>query len=214
MEDEQGTIPVSPHLKNSVAALGVAILCVLASLVLTWEWTCVLWLLMSVVLLYGWISAFAGLSAKSNRRGLRRWGHIGVIVAIPILWCLANFFSLVDLRMRLAVASNGGRNVLQTWAVALLDKPRDGMDGDGDDWIVPEEDWSEQVRRLKPCRVYIKRVFENGGEGICLPYGSGFFHWWIVIGRPGSRPDPQFNDPNSDDRWLRWADGIYDWQQG
>ena len=44
-------------------------------------------------------------------------------------------------------------------------------------------------------------------------YGGGFLYWWIVVGRPGSRPDPRYNDLNRDDFWIRWADGIYDWQR-
>jgi hypothetical protein len=161
MEDEQQTIQASPHLRNSLAALGVAILCVLASVSLAWEWICALWQLMSVALLYGWISAFAGLRVKSNPRGLRRWTHIGILVAIPILWGLANIFSLVDLRMRLAVMFTGGQDDLQAWAVTLLDQPHDFLNPDDGDPRVPMGRWSKQVRRLKPGRVWIERVFEN-----------------------------------------------------
>ena len=84
----------------------------------------------------------------------------------------------------------------------------------GDQRDVSRDRWSEQVRRLKPQRVWIEPLFEDGQEGVVLAYGSGFLHWWIVIGRPGSRPGPQYNDPDRDDFWIRWADGIYDWQQG
>ena len=49
-------------------------------------------------------------------------------------------------------------------------------------------------------------------EAVCLTYGGGFLHWCIVIGPPGSVPDP--NAARFDNRWIRWSDGIYDWQQG
>jgi hypothetical protein len=214
MENEQSTVPVSRHLQIGIATIGFAIVCIAAVFVLEWEWACSLWLLMSAALLYGWISVLRGLSLMPNRRGFRHWTHIGILLIIPILLLLGNYFRLLDVRTRLAVAVTGGQDELQTWAVAVLGKPRDRMHSDGEQWTVPEEDWSEQVRRLKPGRVYIRAVFENGGEGVCLPYGGGFFHWWIVIGRPGSRPDPRFNGPSHDEWWLRWGDGIYDWQQG
>jgi hypothetical protein len=213
MEDEQETIPPSPHLRNSLAALGVALLCVLASAMLAWEWICVLWQVMCVALLYGWITAFAGLRVKSNPRGLRRWMHIGILVAIPILGGLANIFSLVDLRMRLAVTFTGGQDELQAWAIKILDEPR-GSSGQGSDDRIPRERWSEQVRRLKPKWVRIEPLFEDGGEAVRLCYGGGFYHWNIVVGRPGSRPDPKFNDPDHDEWWTRWGDGLYNWQQG
>lgn len=213
MEDEQQIIQASPHLRNSLAALGVAILCALASVVLAWDWICALWQLMSVALLYGWISALAGLRVKSNRLGLRRWMHTALLVAIPILWVLANLFSLVDLRMRLAVTFTGGQEELRAWAIQVLDGPRDTQGQRGDD-RVPRERWSKQVRRLKPNSVRIDPVFENGREAVRLCYGGGFFHWNIVVGRPGSRLDPSVNDPNTDNRWLLWSDGIYDWQEG
>lgn len=116
--------------------------------------------------------------------------------------------------MRLAVAFTGGQGELQAWAVSLLDGPRDHLDFDGwEHWRVPREAWSHQVQRLRPNGVNIVPVFENGREAVVLGYGGGFFHWWIVVGRPGSQPDPKLNDPNIDSRWIRWADGIYDWQQ-
>jgi len=193
---------------------------VIGTLLLGWDGiACLLGLLMLLSLLGGGISVLSGLALRANRQGTRLWKHVGVLLGIlSTLFVLTvgpgNYFRLIDLRSRLAVAMTGGQDQLQTWAVAVLAKPRDQMHGDGQDWIVPQEDWSDQVRRLKPIRIYIKPVFANGGEGVCLPYGSGFFHWWIVIGRPGSRPDPKFNDPNQDEWWLRWGDGIYDWQQG
>jgi hypothetical protein len=70
-----------------------------------------------------------------------------------------------------------------------------------------------KANRQRPHRVYIEPLFEGGREGVRLPYGSGFFHWQIVVGPPGSRPEPTLNDPNSDNFWIRWSDGIYAWQQ-
>jgi hypothetical protein len=139
---------------------------------------------------------------------------LGIIVLLPVLTVgPGKYANLIDLRTRLAVALTGGQGQLQTWAVALLDEPRDHADHDDWEQRIPQEHWSKQVRRLKPNSVYISPVFEEGQEGVLLSYGGGFFHWWIVIGRPDSRPSQRLSDPNSGNSWLRWADGIYDWQQ-
>jgi hypothetical protein len=180
---------------------------------------CLLLPLMLVSLLYGGIAVLCGLFLRANRQGARLWKHVGVLVCIVVLLPVltvgpGNYFGLIDLRTRLAVARTGGQEQLQAWAIALLDEYSDRMDPHDMEERVPQEDWSKQVRRLKPDSVHISAVFENAQKGVLLSYGSGFFHWWIVIGRPGSQPDPKLNDPNSDNFWYRWADGIYDWQQG
>lgn len=219
MEDESPVIRVSSHLKVGVGAIGVAGSYVAATLLLGWNpIPCLLFFLMLLSLLFGGISVLCGLFLKANRRGTRLWKHVGVLLGVAVLLPVltvgpGNYANLIDLRTRLAVATTGGQEQLQAWAITLLGEYSDRMDPHDEEQRVPQEDWSKQVRRLKPNSVYIASVFEKGQKGVVLNYGSGFFHWWIVIGPPGSRPDPRLNDPNSDDFWHRWADGIYDWQQ-
>jgi len=219
MENEQTTIPISRHLKGGVGAIAVAVGYFAGTLLLGWNpIPCLLGLLMLVSLLFGGISVFSGLFVKANRQGTRLWKHVGVLVCIVVLLPVltvgpGNYFCLVDLRMRLAVALTGGQDELQAWAISVLDAPHGSLE-QAEQGSVPERIWSKQVRRLKPGRVWIERVFDNDGEAVVFGYGGGFFHWYIVVGRPGSRPDPKLNDPNSDNFWYRWADGIYDWQQG
>lgn len=220
MENEQTAVEVSRHLKVGVRAIIAAVGYVAATLLLGWNFfPCLLILLMLVSLLMGGIAVFCGLFLKANRQGTRLWKHIGVLLTILVLSFLltvgpGNYIRLLDLRARLTVALTGGQEELQAWAVALLDEPRDPNSPDV--WRergVPRERWSKQVRRLRPNQVCVQPVFESEGEGVCLHYGSSFFHWWIVVGRPGSRPDLSLNAPNSDIFWYRWADGIYDRQE-
>jgi len=220
MENEQTTVEVSRHLKVGVRAIIAAVGYVAATLLLGWNFfPCLLILLMLVSLLMGGIAVFCGLFLKANRQGTRLWKHIGVLLTILVLSFLltvgpGNYIRLLDLRARLTVALTGGQEELQAWAVALLDEPRDPNSPDV--WRergVPRERWSKQVRRLRPGAVQIEPAFENGGEAVALCYGGGFFHWYIVVGRSGSRPDPSCNQPNSDIFWYHWADGIYDRQE-
>ncbi len=220
IENDQTTKPVSPHLRVGLGAIAVAVGYVAVVLVLGWgAIPCLLGVAMLCSLCFGGIAVLAGLALKANRQRPRVWKHIAVLFAnVALLFLLSvgpgNYFGLIDLRTRLAVMLTGGQGRLQAWAVEILDRPRDDMESDGyRRWEVPNELWSEQVRRLRPPRVYIEPLFEGGLQGIRLPYGSAFFHWQIVVGRPGSRPEPTRNDPDSDNAWFRWSDGIYDWQQ-
>jgi len=220
MESDQAARPASPHLRVGIVTVGVAGAYVVVVLLFGGLGSFGPFLLAPVVLLsllFGGIAVLAGLVLKANRRRPRLWMHIGVFLAnIVLLYVLSigpgNYFALIDLRTRLAVALTGGQGRLQAWAVELLAKPRDGME-DGGDWRVPKQYWSEQVHRLRPGSVFIAPVFEDKQWAVCLNYGSAFFHWSIVVGPPGSRPDPKSNGPTGDDVWYRWRDGLYDWQQ-
>jgi len=214
-ENERTIVEASAHLAVGIRAIAIAGGCAIAMLLLGWErGSCFVWLVMLLVLLQGWVSVLGGLFVRSNRRGSRLWKHIGVLLVIPMLFYLGSFFRLVDLRARLVVALTGGQDKLQAWAVGLLNGPRDHLEYDGwKQWAVPQGVWSEQVRRLKPHGVCIEPVFDGGGEAVVLSYGGGFLHWYIVMGWLGSRPDPNLSDPNTDSWWLRWADGIYNWQR-
>ncbi len=220
MESSQTTRPVSPHLRVALAALGVAGAYVASVLVFGWSGVPILMgLLMFLSLIFGGVSALAGLTLKANRQRPRLRKHIGVLLAIVALLYLltigpGNYFRLIDLRARLAVAVTGGQDELQAWALGLLGKPPEGIEGDGGYGRVPKVYWSKQVHRLRPNSVTIAEVFENRQRGVCLNYAGGFFHWTIVAGPLYSRPDPALADPNSDNSWFYWADGLYDWQRG
>jgi hypothetical protein len=216
MESSQTIRPACPHLWVGIGAVAVAGGYVAGVLLFGWDPICfLLGLLMLLSLFFGGGAVLAGLALKANRRRVRLGKHVGVLLVIIMLLYLltigpGNYFALIDLRTCLAVAWTGGQGRLQAWAVELLAKPRDGME---EDWGVPKQYWSEQVHRLRPGSVFFAPVFEDRQWAVCLNYGSAFFHWSIVVGPPGSRPDPKSNGPTGDDVWYRWRDGLYDWQQ-
>lgn len=135
------------------------------------------------------------------------------VVAVGLLYVVTlgpgNFMGLINLRTRARVAMTGGQDQLQAWAVEVLGKPRELMEQDGLSWRIPREQWSEQVRRLRPKArlVRIDPLLEGGRNAVRLGYGGGFFHWHIVVGPPGSVPQRD----SVDELWYRWGDGIYGW---
>jgi hypothetical protein len=108
-----------------------------------------------------------------------------------------------------------GQDDLQSAGVELLAQSREGMDrmtGPEETpgrWEVQEAYWSAAIARLKPKRVFIEPVFQNNQEGVRLMYGTGFLHWYIVIGPPGATLDPKLNEDRPDSLWFRWRDGVY-----
>jgi len=164
-------------------------------------------------LLLGLIAAGIGFAKQQNRTAVHGRRYIAVLIALlgMIVFLIPGLgtLRLLNLHMRGRVALTGGREALQAWAVEVLAGPRDLMIEDGDRRLIPEERWSPQVRRLRPKRVAIDRLFEEEAEGVSLMYGGGFLHWFIVIGPPGSNPDrEQLNDAPASP-WFRWADGVY-----
>jgi hypothetical protein len=208
----------SVHLRVGVATLSLAGVYVMAVLLFGWPIPFLLMPFMLLSLLLGGILVPAGLFRKGNRRGRRLWKHTGVLAAIAALLYLlsigpGNYFALIDLRTRLAVMLTGGQGELQTWGLDLLGKSPEGMIEDGGNRRIPRELWSGQVRRLRPDSVAIAPVFQENRSGVCLNYGGGFFHWSIVVGTADAQPDPGLNYPDRDTDWIRWSDGLYDWQQ-
>lgn len=143
------------------------------------------------------------------------WHSLGTcVVAVGLLYVVtplgpASFMGLMDLRTRARVAMTGGQGQLQAWAVEVLARPRELMEQDGSGWLVPREQWSEQVRRLRP-KVFLVRIdplLEGGRNAVRLGYGGGPFHWYIVVGPAGSVPQRD----SIDELWYRWGDGIYGW---
>ena len=147
--------------------------------------------------------------------------YVALLVAIAglILFLIPGLgtIRLLNLHCRMRVAQTGGADELQRWAVDLLAQPRaditpwSSTEEDVEEWVVPPAHWSEQVTRLKPQRIFIKRLFQNDGEAVQLAYGGGFLHWNIVVGPPGVTGDPKRNTGRPDSLWFRWADGLYCW---
>lgn len=173
-----------------------------------------------IFVLIGFIAALSGVARKRNRTPLyvRCYGIAIVVLAGEIAFLLPGFgtIRLLNWHCRTRVATTGGQEELQQWAVDLLARPRDSIDREVPanvtvaQWDVPEKFWSDQVQRLKPKRVFIDHLFQNGREGITLTYGGGFLgHWWIVVGPPGAILDPKLTENQPDIPCFRWRDGVY-----
>ncbi len=202
--------PAPDWLKIGIGAVAAAVVGVGATLLLGYPLGFPFYPLMCVTLIATAIASVLALFRKVNRTGTRVWHYLGTfIVSVGLLYAVTlgpfNFMGLIGLRTRALIAWTGGQDELQAWAVKLLAKPRDSEQADGSGWLVPAEDWSAQVRRLK-AKVRIDPLFEGEREAVRLGYGAAFFHWYVVVGPPGSVPGER---PLGD--WYRWGDGIYAW---
>jgi hypothetical protein len=165
------------------------------------------------LLLIAGIWVFVGLVPRAWRGCTSAWVHLAVFLVIVALSCFFTVFlgsiRILDWRNRVVVARTGGPEPLQSWALEILRKPRDSMLYEGPaDWRVPEEHWSQQVRRLGPKWVKIEPLSESGPEVVTLLHGSGFLHWVIILGPPDLVVPP--NGRYADGNWFRWRDGVYD----
>ncbi len=151
---------------------------------------------------------------KMDRHWSFPWAHLGAFGVIAVMFGLLWFGHLphrvLAFRTHRMVARTGGLPALQTWAADVVARPRNQMKEHGKDrWEVPEESYSEQVRRLRPFGVFIARVFQGGQEGLCLqypiPHGDGLE---IRVGPPGAVPI-EHEDWAGD--WWRCDDGLYNW---
>ena len=214
--------PMPSSLKTGIWVLAITVVCVAGVLIAGYPTCCLFALVTGIALPLGGVAVILGLFQKSNRTRPRLWHNLATLTAIVALLYLLTFglggpIGLLNLRMRGLVALTGGQDALQSWAVDVLAKPRDRMEGlDWSDqvafkWAVPREHWSKQVRRLDPKHVRIERLFQNDQEGVRLMYGGGFLHWYIVLGPPGSVPDPKFEENLAENDWFRWSDGVYCW---
>ncbi len=201
---------VPQSLRLGVAVVAVAVVGVGVTLVARYPFGMWSYMLMELALLCLVIGSVVDLI----RGQTPLWHSLGTcVVAVGLLYVMTlgpgNFMGLMNLRTRARVAMTGGQDQLQAWAVEVLTRPRELMEQEGLSWVVPREQWSEQVRRLRPNvrLVRIDPLLEGGRNAVRLGYGGGPFHWYIVIGPPGSAP--RRNSP--DELWYQWGDGIYDW---
>lgn len=210
--------PMPDWLKVGIGAVATVLVGVGATLLLGYPLGLPFYPLMCVTLmLLVFVSAVA-LFRGENRRGMPLWYHLAALsVTLVPLYAVTlgpfNFMGLIGLRTRVLIALTGGQDELQAWAVEMLAKPRDSEQADGSGWLVPREQWSEQIQRLGPKArlVRIDPLFEGERDAVRLGYGGGFFHWYIVVGPPESGPDPNGEKEHPLDVWCRWGDGIYGW---
>ncbi len=143
---------------------------------------------------------------KASRTFKRQVLLISIICMIAFL----GFTGGVDLLtygLRFQVFVSGGQDKLHSWAMKILETPRDA-EPDQTDSRVYNENWSSQVKFLRPKTVDIKVMgHDTGLMAVYLSYGASFQHWWLVLTPSGVDPDitvsPEYGQS------YQWCDGIY-----
>jgi len=112
------------------------------------------------------------------------------------------------LGVRLKVATTGGVDELQKWAVKILDMPIEEVVDEeyikSELFIVKKNLYSEQVRQIATMWVSIGES-DDGERSLNFPLAGGFVPGWSIrVGRPGFR-----GDIDSDALVQRWGDGVY-----
>jgi hypothetical protein len=164
------------------------------------------------MLLIGGMLTTLGLLLDRRRGRSFAWARLAILFSIvAILYAIIHVpgARLLDYHTQLLVARTGGRAQLQAWALDILAKPhafnkeKEGQHANP----LPEEYWSDQVRRLRPVAVNIGPVSGGKQDVVWLGYGRTLWQWSLVIGPPGFAPDP-----NEADRtlWMSWGNGLYD----
>jgi hypothetical protein len=168
---------------------------------------------MVLALLLAGLSVLAGLIRRKDRTEFHLWQRIVTLAVIIALLCFFTFgregAHLANLRARAGVAVTGGQHELQSWAVQILANYRQLLpESRSLEWDVPKEQWSDQVCRLAPTRVFVGlAVFQGDGEAVCVVLGGGLCESRIVVGRPNTGPIEDYERYLG--HWLRWGDGIY-----
>ena len=143
---------------------------------------------------------------RYSKRG--KYLRIFFSIAIPffIICYPINMKYLPVYGIRLRVATTGGVDELQSWAVNLLEKPREQIlaEDDHETKLIKRELYSEQIRQISPPVVYLNET-ENGEPFLHIPLAGGFFSGWgIKIGRP------TFQAEEYGSMYLqKWKDGVY-----
>ena len=135
-----------------------------------------------------------------------RFGAVVYVTILAAFWLALQFFGpYTSLRNRVVWVV--GTERLQQWAVETLDNPpprnmhgmilldRDTLPEDirkiaGHHNVVLQDGWDSRIS------------FGHGGEVISFGHGGDFYHWSIVVGRPGYTP----SFPNEYDKI---ADGVW-----
>lgn len=125
------------------------------------------------------------------------------LTLLLVFWITLQFFGpYTSLRNR--VVWIVGTERLQQWAIEVLDNPPP-PDEHGRRELDPQ-DIPEDIRTLAgPFRqrnVVLMHDDDMNQHCIQFGHGGGFYHWGILVGRPGYTPIPSH-------RYFRIADGIW-----
>jgi len=153
---------------------------------------------------------------------IRYWNLFSVkqillrIVLLTILTCTSLFYALLpgflinfilmDLGMRLRVASTGGTEKIQLWAIEILEKS--GGNTFGRTPSISEEAMSEQIRRIRANYIWVVPGDGDEKRHVSIIWGGGFHHWGILVGPPAFH-----TESNETQCVYRWRDGVYGYHE-
>jgi hypothetical protein len=128
-----------------------------------------------------------------------RIGAVGYSAAFAASWLALQFVGpYTGLRNR--VVWLVGTERLQQWAVEVLDNPPPA-----DEYgriLLNRDTLPEDIRSIAGHYNVIFLSEDGKDDRISLGHGGGFYHWGIVVGRPGFTPtDPSQYDKIADGMW-------------
>jgi hypothetical protein len=123
-------------------------------------------------------------------------GAVGYLAILAAFWlALQSFGPYTSLRNRVVWVV--GTERLQQWAVETLDNPPLGVRGV---ILLDRDTLPEDIRKIAGHHNVVLQV--GWDSRISFEHGGDFYHWSIVVGRPGYTP----SSPNEYDKI---ADGVW-----
>ncbi len=215
-------VPIPDTLKLAVVAAAVGLVYILSVLFLGLYVGAMPLLLPTLsFLLTGLISSLIGLTRKRHLTSPGLWRYaillVVILAEVAVTFPRLGLMPLWKYHWHIRIAVTGRQDELRSWANNVLTMPRDELYPQSEEGVIvnplliPESHWSRQVARLKPNEVIIGQFSQDDQETVRLCYGSGFQHWYLVIGPPGWSPKPKMEKERPYDSWLRLGDGLYWW---
>lgn len=178
-----------PRFRFTLRTMFIVVTMVAAAVALALRYPdCVGLFFSALVLLGGWCYL------RGNKAGAV--GHLAILAAF---WLALQFMGpYTSLRNR--VVWSVGTERLQQWAVGVLDNP---PPADKDGRILLDRDGlPEDIRTVAGHYNMVILTDDASQDRISFGHGGGFYHWSIIVGRPGYIP----SHPKEYDRI---ADGIW-----
>ncbi|MHB8974869.1 MAG: hypothetical protein ACYC3X_31975 [Pirellulaceae bacterium] len=112
-------------------------------------------------------------------------GAVGHLAVLAVFWLILQFIGpYTSLRNRVVFVV--GTERLQQWAIETLDHP---PPADTFGTILLEaNDLPEDIRTLAGMYNVVLLSEDHSDDCIMFGHGGGFYHWGIVVGRPGRNP--------------------------
>ena len=150
-------------------------------------------------LAFGVFVICSGVFYLRGRRGVA----LGFLIMLAVAWVALQFFGpYTSLRNRVVWVV--GTERLQQWAVEVLDNPpptnENGM------ILLDRSSLPEDIRNVAGHYNQVYLSDDGNEERISLGHGGGFYHWGIIVSRPGYVP-------YYSNHYDKIADGIWGYRE-